>query len=745
MSTNLTDNFLYKGKKPLDDRQLFKTKADMKAFPESALPTLYDAFCEEDGNKYVFNKANEINEETGKWRIFKGGSDSSVDLSKYQKIKDDTLTTTDKTITGAINELKEEVGDNPVHYLGEGDYVGGSIDEVKKINNIGDLYLCNNAIDQIISGAMQDDKITFDYLPNATSNIIYISYEESIQILFNKEESVAGTYTVGYFIKYPKYGDTAFKSEEVNITPGEWVTFKNPDYTKCEYLVIKHDFPAGGGVVIESIKTRHYNQYSPHLYIFTEYGWMSTSNFERSNYYSKTEVKELIGDNPVHYLDTSVYDFPPENAKIGDLYLLDSSAYVQTILGSSGFDPTKGYSFYESGEQSYLIRWPYGCNEIKILYRCYKWDRTEQIGETYDTYWYKERPKEGDTPFVEQNRIKSGEWISLTNPDTSIYKYITLCKTLQAPDYYYTLEVAKIDGIGETILYVYTKDGWVATSGFERNNYYSKTEVEELIDDATSISNSKFLTEDIEVKGIIDGLGYKNGDIISKDITANDFIKTLMRRVIPPTYIKPTYKVTITPSIVEVGKETTFNCVGTFTQNDAGTATTLIVKDYKDTEAYNGEYKNSISLTETIPTAGKYNHTFTINYNEGAVKQNNFGEDDETGKITAGSINITKQIEAVYPYYIGVSDTDILDEAKVTALTKKIETKNNKTIDFTTSQSHMVFAYPKEYGSIKSIIDANGFNVTDSFTITTLSINSIDYYIYVSNKCSDKYTMNFNY
>lgn len=66
MSTNLTDNFLYKGKKPLDDRQLFKTKADMKAFPESALPTLYDAFCEEDGNKYVFNKANEVNEETGK-------------------------------------------------------------------------------------------------------------------------------------------------------------------------------------------------------------------------------------------------------------------------------------------------------------------------------------------------------------------------------------------------------------------------------------------------------------------------------------------------------------------------------------------------------------------------------------------------------------------------------------------------------------------------------------------------------
>ena len=296
MSTNLTDNFLYKGKKPLDDRQLFKTKADMKAFPESALPTLYDAFCEEDGNKYVFNKANEINEETGKWRIFEGSSGSSADLSKYQKIEDDTLTTTDKTITGAINELKEEVGNNPVHYLGKGEYVGGSIDEVKKINNIGDLYLCNNAIDQIISGAMQDDKITFDYLPNATSNIVYISYEESIQILFNKEESSAGTYTVGYFIKYPKYGDTAFKSEEVNITPGEWVTFKNPDYTKCEYLVIKHDSPGIGGVVIESIKTRHYNQYSPHLYVFTEYGWMSTSNFEKSNYYSKTEVKELIDE-----------------------------------------------------------------------------------------------------------------------------------------------------------------------------------------------------------------------------------------------------------------------------------------------------------------------------------------------------------------------------------------------------------------------------------------------------------------
>ena len=57
----------------------------------------------------------------------------------------------------------------------------------------------------------------------------------------------------------------------------------------------------------------------------------------------------------------------------------------------------------------------------------------------------------------------------------------------------------------------------------------------------------------------------------------------------------------------------------------------------------------------------------------------------------------------------------------------------------------MVFAYPSSYGAISSVIDQNGFNVTDSFTQNTVTVNGVNYYVYVSNKCSGSYTMKFNY
>lgn len=49
----------------------------------------------------------------------------------------------------------------------------------------------------------------------------------------------------------------------------------------------------------------------------------------------------------------------------------------------------------------------------------------------------------------------------------------------------------------------------------------------------------------------------------------------------------------------------------------------------------------------------------------------------------------------------------------------------------------MVFATPVANGVIKTITDPNGFNVTDTFTQSTVSITGLDgtaqsYYVYVS-------------
>ena len=122
---------------------------------------------------------------------------------------------------------------------------------------------------------------------------------------------------------------------------------------------------------------------------------------------------------------------------------------------------------------------------------------------------------------------------------------------------------------------------------------------------------------------------------------------------------------------------------------------------------------------------------------------------NKTFTLTAsdGKNNVSKSISYTFvsPYFTGVSATDTVTETDIIALTKKVEAKGNKTINYTTSQSHMIFAYPKSYGAIKSVIDQNGFNVTDSFTQNTVTVNGVNYYVYVSNKCSGSYTMKFNY
>ena len=92
-----------------------------------------------------------------------------------------------------------------------------------------------------------------------------------------------------------------------------------------------------------------------------------------------------------------------------------------------------------------------------------------------------------------------------------------------------------------------------------------------------------------------------------------------------------------------------------------------------------------------------------------------------------------------------MSITNTLTETEIIALTKKLEAKGSKTVDYTTSQSYMVFAYPKSYGAISSIIDQNGFNVTDSFTQNTITIGTVEYYVYCSNKCSGSYTISYRY
>lgn len=125
------------------------------------------------------------------------------------------------------------------------------------------------------------------------------------------------------------------------------------------------------------------------------------------------------------------------------------------------------------------------------------------------------------------------------------------------------------------------------------------------------------------------------------------------------------------------------------------------------------------SNTITLPTAQTVNESVTFSCTV----------TDSEG--TSQSANATA-FTFVYPYYYGAINNGVtLTEALVKGLTKSVSSKGNKTVTITMNQQKAVFAYPKSYGNLAKILDANGFNVTDTFVKNELTMYDTTYYVYV--------------
>jgi hypothetical protein len=109
--------------------------------------------------------------------------------------------------------------------------------------------------------------------------------------------------------------------------------------------------------------------------------------------------------------------------------------------------------------------------------------------------------------------------------------------------------------------------------------------------------------------------------------------------------------------------------------------------------------------------------------------------------VTDGTTSTDKNVGAstfVYPYYMGECAADAtIDETLIEGLTKKVESKGNKTVTHTCENGRMVIAYPKAHGVLKSILDHNNFETIGDYTISEVSVTGLDgttqtYYVYAS-------------
>ena len=109
--------------------------------------------------------------------------------------------------------------------------------------------------------------------------------------------------------------------------------------------------------------------------------------------------------------------------------------------------------------------------------------------------------------------------------------------------------------------------------------------------------------------------------------------------------------------------------------------------------------------------------------------------------VTDGTTSTDKNVGAstfVYPYYMGECAADAtIDETLIEGLTKKVESKGNKTVTHSCENGRMVIAYPKAHGVLKSILDPNNFETIGDYTRSEVSVTGLDgtaqtYYVYAS-------------
>lgn len=102
----------------------------------------------------------------------------------------------------------------------------------------------------------------------------------------------------------------------------------------------------------------------------------------------------------------------------------------------------------------------------------------------------------------------------------------------------------------------------------------------------------------------------------------------------------------------------------------------------------------------------------------------------------------------VPPYYWGPVAANVTSPtaANVTALTKVVQARGNKSFNYTCNNQKMVYAYPKSYGVLSKILDANSFDVTGTFTRSEVTVGGVAYYVYINDASTvSSFKMTFNH
>lgn len=196
----------------------------------------------------------------------------------------------------------------------------------------------------------------------------------------------------------------------------------------------------------------------------------------------------------------------------------------------------------------------------------------------------------------------------------------------------------------------------------------------------------------------------------------------------PPTYTRPTLSININPNMIQHDTSTSITIRSTFNANDAGNMVNYTLTRNGES-IYTGttiaQYVDTISTSHNTTVS----YSATVEYSDGIIKDTLLGIPYPDTSIKAGSITSSGNVRAYALSYYGVVNTSTVTD--ISGLSSRLSSNKSYTYTASLTEQRIAYIYPKTFGELTSIKDANNFDYINSYTRSTSIFNGVEYYIYI--------------
>lgn len=196
----------------------------------------------------------------------------------------------------------------------------------------------------------------------------------------------------------------------------------------------------------------------------------------------------------------------------------------------------------------------------------------------------------------------------------------------------------------------------------------------------------------------------------------------------PPTYTRPTLSISINPNMIQHNTSTSITIRSTFNANDAGNVVNYTLTRNGES-IYTGttvaQYVDTISTSHNTTVS----YSATVEYSDGIIKDTLLGIPYPDTSIKAGSITSSGNVRAYALSYYGVVNTSTVTD--ISGLSSRLSSNKSYTYTASLTEQRIAYIYPKTFGELTSIKDANNFDYINSYTRSTSIFNGVEYYIYI--------------